>query len=304
MGYLRRTVAWCLPRGLRRRVIEAMLWPELDAAPRGSMGWLLGIHDRVAWTIDRQCIRWGRGVHIKHELMDGIHSFFYSRVPPGACVLDVGCGNGAVAHSIVMHTDARVVGVDLDKGNIAFARERFRHPALRFELGDVTECLPVEQIDVVVLSSVIEHISDRTGLLSALVERFHPRLFLVRAPTFERHHFVALKRELGLFPYTDAGHRLEYSPESFAAEMGQAGLAVQHIEIRWGDIWAECVPVCAGAGMRADSEIVGAPEGERVSRMSGAAMAERRPEPLQAAEHAWEGQSQAPTGYRESREAS
>ena len=258
----------------------------------------------MAWTIDRQCIRWGRGVHIKHELMDGIHSFFYSRVPPGACVLDVGCGNGAVAHSIVMHTDARVVGVDLDKGNIAFARERFRHPALRFELGDVTECLPVEQIDVVVLSSVIEHIPDRIGLLSALVARFHPRLFLVRAPTFERHHFAALKRELGLFPYTDAGHLLEYSPESFAAEMKQAGLDVRYIETRWGDIWAECVPVCGGTGVRADANAAGSPKGTRASQIARADSTEVGHAVLsQTAKHTPKEQSQVPARNRESREA-
>jgi hypothetical protein len=61
-------------------------------------------------------------------------------------------------------------------------------------------------------------------------------------PTFERGFIAALKKELGLFPYTDDTHELEYSPKIFYEEMTQAGLSVSHSEIRWGDIWAECVP--------------------------------------------------------------
>jgi len=230
------------PRHLRRRIIDAMLEPELHTSPRESIRWLLEIHDYVGQVIDRQCMRWGDGVHIKHELMTGIHSFFYERIPTGAHVLDVGCGYGAVAYSIVMHVQAHVVGVDMNERHIAFALERFKHPNLRFELGDVTKDLPIERVDVVVLSSVLEHLPTRIQFLKTLIRRFDPDLFLIRVPTFERHYFAALKRELGLFPYTDPGHLLEYSAQSFAAEMDQSGLDIRYMEIRWGDIWAECVP--------------------------------------------------------------
>jgi len=221
-----------------------MVWVEQDASPRESIRWLLEIHDFVGGFIDQQCIRWGNGVHIKHELMDGIHSFFYERIPAGSHVLDVGCGIGAVAYSIVTHTDAHVVGVDLAEWSLAFAQDRFKHPNLQFVLGDATKSLAIKRVDVVVLSSVLEHIPTRIELLKTLIDRFHPHLFLVRVPTFERHHFAALKRELGLFPYTDPSHLLEYSPESFAVEMNQAGLDIRYMEIRWGDIWAECIPRC------------------------------------------------------------
>ena len=239
---LRQRVIGAMPRGMRRYIIWEMLRPELEASPRESVRWLLEIHDSVGGLIDNQCVRWGNGVHIKHQLMDGYHSFFYERVLAGAYVLDVGCGIGAVAYSIVTHREAHVVGIDINERSIAFARERFKHPNLRFELGDVTEDLPVERVDVVVLSSVLEHLPTRIELLKTLIRRFDPDLFLIRVPMFERHYFAALKRELGLFPYTDPGHLLEYSPESFAAEIDQAGLNIRYMEIRWGDIWAECVP--------------------------------------------------------------
>ena len=231
-----------LPRWFRRYVITTMLLPEFIVPPRESIRWLLGVHDYVESTIDFQCMRWGNGIHIKHELMDGIHSFFYERIPEGTSVLDVGCGYGAVAHSIVTHVDARVIGIDVSEKQIAFARQRFTHPNLQFEVGDVTEDLPAERVDVVVFSSVLEHIPMRIELLKKLIDRYNPRLFLIRVPTFERHFFAALKRELGLFPYTDPTHVVEYTPGLFVSEMNEAGLDIRFMEIRWGDIWAECVP--------------------------------------------------------------
>ena len=95
---------------------------------------------------------------------------------------------------------------------------------------------------MIILSNVLEHLEHRIEFLKNLTDRFHPAKFLIRVPTFEQHYFKALKRELGLYAFVDATHVLEYSPEVFAAEMMQAALRINHLEIRWGDIWAECVP--------------------------------------------------------------
>ena len=200
------------------------------------------MQDWITDQIDQECKRWGGGIHIKHELMTGIHSFFYERIPPGSKVLDVGCGDGAVAYSMVEHADARVIGIDFSSESVDGARNRYRHPSLSFQEGDVTKGLPSTPVDVAVLSSVIEHVADRVGLLRRLTERCTPSLFLIRVPTLERHYYTALKRELGMFYFTDPTHVLEYSPSSFTAEMEEAGLEVSYMEIRWGDIWAECRP--------------------------------------------------------------
>jgi hypothetical protein len=37
-------------------------------------------------------------------------------------------------------------------------------------------------------------------------------------------------------------HEIEYTLESFAAEMDEVGLAIEHQEVRWGEIWAEVRP--------------------------------------------------------------
>jgi len=233
-----------LPKSLRRAGINLIILAEESAPPREAVRSLLEIYDSVTLTIDRECKRWGEGVHIKHQLMDGIHSFFYERIPPQSSVLDLGCGQGSVADAIAAHSDSKVVGIDRDAGQIAFAKGRYQNPRLRFMVGDVFTDIPEgELFDVIVLSSVLEHLENRVVFLKDLTKKFHPKKFLIRVPTFEQHHFKALKRELGMFAYADATHVLEYSTQTFTEEMTQAGLDIQYLEIRWGDIWSECVPL-------------------------------------------------------------
>jgi SAM-dependent methyltransferase len=236
------TIHLALPHKIRAGAVKALVLAEEGEAPSEAVRHLLALYDYVEGAINSQCVRWGNGVHVKHELMDGIHAFFYERIRSGAYVLDIGCGNGAVAYAIATHAQAHVLGVDMNAGQIAFARQHFQHPNLRFEAGDVTQNLPAASANIIVLSSVLEHLPNRVEFLQALMCKFRPELFLVRVPAFEHHFFAALKRELGLFPYRDPTHLLEYSPALFVAEMQRARLDVRYLDVRWGDIWAECVP--------------------------------------------------------------
>ena len=59
---------------------------------------------------------------------------------------------------------------------------------------------------------------------------------------FEREWRVPLKRELGVAWKLDPTHQTEYSIESFAEEMNEAGIGIKYQEVRWGEIWAVVVP--------------------------------------------------------------
>lgn len=244
MNILQKIVYYLFPRALRRFIIKVMAGAERYSNPKDATRWLLGIYDFINYEIDAQCRRWGNGIHIKHEVMDGIHSFFYERIEENASVLDLGCGNGALSYAIATYSKAQLIAIDFDAEQINVGKERFAHPSIQYVLGDVFTSIPErDSFDVIVLSSVLEHLKKRPEFLKDLVARFRPKKFLIRVPTFERSLAAALKRELGLFPYTDDTHELEYSPQIFYDEMKQAGLAVKHFEIRWADIWAECIPV-------------------------------------------------------------
>ena len=181
---------------------------------------------------------YGNGVHPKHRLT-GYHDFFTDHVAAGATVLDVGCGNGAVAHDVASKCNACVLGIDENEANILYANSKFSHSGVTFAHGRVPDNLPDREFDVVILSNVLEHIEERVKFLAALIEATRARTFLIRVPLFERDWRVPLKRELEIDYRLDRTHFIEYTQESFAEEVQNAGLQITHSEVRWGEIWAQ-----------------------------------------------------------------
>jgi hypothetical protein len=95
------------------------------------------------------------------------------------------------------------------------------------------------------MSNVLEHLPQRPRFLRSVQQVARPARFLIRVPLFERHWSVPLKRELGVEWRLDRTHETEYTLESFSDEMAESVLNTLHHEVRWGEIWAEVVPVGA-----------------------------------------------------------
>ena len=57
-----------------------------------------------------------------------------------------------------------------------------------------------------------------------------------RVPVYERDW--TLRDEVGLLAYWDSDHTVEYSPDTLIAELVDAGLEVDELFLRWGEIWA------------------------------------------------------------------
>jgi 2-polyprenyl-3-methyl-5-hydroxy-6-metoxy-1,4-benzoquinol methylase len=186
---------------------------------------------------------YGGGLHTKHRHMR-YHDFFVEHVRRGERVLDIGCGLGAVSHTLALRADARVVGIDIERKNIAQAIQRHQNPAVQYIVGDALNLLPQARFDTVVLSNVLEHLPGRPQFLRRVQETAQPARMLIRVPLFERDWRVPLKRELGVEWRLDKTHETEYTLESFADEMQEAGLKIIHQEVRWSEIWAE---VCSDA---------------------------------------------------------
>ncbi len=210
--------------------------PEAD-----GLRFLFGLEDEIRREQDRLAILFDNGLHAKHRLMH-YHDFFVQRICKSDTVLDFGCGCGAVAFDIAQNTGAEVIGIDLDPGNIAKAMRDFAHPRVRYIVGDGTRVLPDDRIDVVVLSNVLEHLDERPCFLRGLARSLLPRVFLLRVPLFDRDWRIPLRRELQVRWRLDPTHRIEYTSDSFIAEMEQAGLRIDLLEIRWGEIWSELKP--------------------------------------------------------------
>ncbi len=73
---------------------------------------------------------------------------------------------------------------------------------------------------------------------------------LIRVPSVERDWLVPLRRELGLFFYSDHTHETEYTPEQLREELADAGLELAELVQRWGELWAVAVAAEPGGGRR------------------------------------------------------
>jgi len=250
------------PEGALRQA----LWKALVAASRAVPRWVLerafvrAIHARahslhpdealrMLFRVDaalypvqgEQAVAYGGGTHTKHRHMR-YHDFFVDRIRSDERVLDVGCGIGAVAHSIATASGASVVGVDLNADNIARARARYAHPRVEYVVADATESVPGAAYDVIVLSNVLEHLPNRPRFLRAVLANVSAARALIRVPLFERDWRVPLKRELGVEWRLDPTHETEYTLETFEQEMEEAGVGIVEQQVRWGEIWAEVSP--------------------------------------------------------------
>ena len=213
----------------------------MKAVARAAMRVLLRADDVLTKCINRLAIEYDGGVHVKHRLMK-YHDFFVERISPGERVLDVGCGYGAVAYSVASRAGAVVVGIDLRAENIVKARQLFQHPNLSFLQGDVLRDLPRESFDAIMLSNILEHIEQRVEFLVTVHERLSPKRCLIRVPMFNRDWRVPLREELAMSYFSDPTHYTEYTQESFEKEIRTAGLTITHLQINWGEIWAEVRP--------------------------------------------------------------
>lgn len=174
------------------------------------------------------------GLHPKHRLMN-YHQFFLDHISSTDHVLDIGCGNGALACDLAGKA-AHVVGIDTNEKNRATWQTRFARENLEYRVADATTFASQETFDVVVLSNVLEHIEHRVEFLKR-IKHLAP-LFLIRVPMIDRDWITLYKKELGLESRLDTTHFTEYTLEDFQKELSSAGLHLETYSIQFGEIWA------------------------------------------------------------------
>ena len=209
-------------------------------SPNSGLSFLLRMDTYLYSLQSTNAVRYGNSKHPKHRLTS-YHDFFIERIKASDKVLDFGTGKGAVAYDIATSTGAHVDGIDISKENIDLARKYRSHQLVRFFCCVGRYYSFDQNYDVVILSNVLEHIIERTKLLQDLTTATKAKRFLIRVPVFQRDWRVALKRELDIEWRLDLDHKTEFSIEDFAIEMQIAGLAIEHIEVKWGEIWAELI---------------------------------------------------------------
>jgi len=162
--------------------------------------------------------------------------------PKAGTGADIDCRIGAIVFDIADLAGAFVLAIDIDEKNIIQAKTVHPHPNIDYRIGDAMKDLPSTRFDTVILSNVLEHLDQRVKFLINVVERASPKRLLIRVPLYDRCWQVPLREEIGAEWRLDSSHQIEYTQETFKKEMKVAGLEITHLEIRWGEIWAEVVP--------------------------------------------------------------
>lgn len=217
-------------------LVRAWLLAVSKLPPRQALIELLNLEDHIALRLDQAAIALDGGVHPKHRLTR-YHDFFVDRIAAEDRVLDVGCGIGEVAADIAARSGASVTGIDFDPAMLAVARAAHVSSRLAFVEADALDYRPKEDYDVVVLSNVLEHVADRVSLLTQLAERTRASRLLIRVPAYDRDWHVPMREELGLSPFQDATHEIEYRPGELDEELRAAGFAIEESIRAWGEIW-------------------------------------------------------------------
>ena len=126
-----------------------------------------------------------------------------AKLPEGAVVLDVGCGNGVISRSLGSH-GFNVKGIDVSEKTIEKAKALNKFPNVKFEVISAEKLVADgNKYHAVICSEVLEHLNDPGSLLKVLYQVLNkngvlivtvpngngPRELLVTRPV------VALKRK-------------------------------------------------------------------------------------------------------------
>ena len=90
------------------------------------------------------------------------------------------------------------------------------------------------------MSNILEHIKDRRDFLLNIVKKSGAKTILIRVPLFERDWQLALRKELGMYYFSDLDHEIEHTIDEFKKEISDSKLKIKEMFTIWGEIWANC----------------------------------------------------------------
>ena len=134
--------------------------------------------------------------------------WFARRFAKGKNVLDAACGTG-YGSALLAEIARAVVGVDVDRGALDYARQHFRVPNLRFAQSDCL-ALPFADgcFDRIVAFEIIEHLDQTEAFLAELRRVLAPAGALILS-TPNRLYYTDEREEINPF------HRREFSYPEF-----------------------------------------------------------------------------------------
>lgn len=228
----------CLPKKLLRVLIQKIFHIYVNKLDKNEKIKYLLTFDNYLYDLQgKASLEYGNGVHSKNRHMK-YHDFFIDNIKKDENILDIGCGYGILANAIAERSNCnKIYGIEINEAKVEKAKNSYSHEKINFILGDATKINLEGKFDVVILSNVLEHLTNRGEFLKKVKANIQPDRFLIRVPLYERDWRVPLKDELNIDYRLDPTHELEYTTEILEHELAEAGLKIESSVYKWGEIW-------------------------------------------------------------------
>lgn len=205
---------------------------------------VLKMHNVLYKIAGRFSIILNDGVHVKHRILK-YKEWFLENIQPGWVVVDVGCNTGMLPD--LLSTKAEFVyGIEINPELIEEAKKVRYKKNIEYICADATEFdyKGCREVDCITLSNVLEHIEDRIPFLKRIISQVNwkteQKIVLIRVPSIEREWITLYKKDMGVEWKLDKTHFTEYTIEGFCKEMDHAGLFVENLIVRFGEIYVVC----------------------------------------------------------------
>lgn len=159
-----------------------------------------------------------------------VHLFEF--VPKGSRVLDVGCSSGNFGEVLVKEKHCQVVGLDIDKPDVAKAAKKLTAAHVRnVEQDDISD---LGKFDVIVFADVLEHLLDPIVALEKVKQQLKKGGRIVFSIPNMAHISVRLQLLEGFFEYTPIGvldrtHLHYYDELEVKHIFKQAGYSIKEV---------------------------------------------------------------------------
>ena len=181
------------------------------------------------------------GVHARIRNTRVINAIRRLELPPGAQLLDAGCGHGYVTFWLARQfPNYRITALEVDPKLVQDGMAIASHLGLEnvsFVQGSATDLEDTQRFDLIFSIDVLEHIEDDTGTLRVFRKCLKPQgrllLHLPRRHQEHRRFFSAFKG------HTTPDHvRDEYTASEIQDKLSQTGFRVEYL--RYGfSMWGE-----------------------------------------------------------------
>jgi 2-polyprenyl-3-methyl-5-hydroxy-6-metoxy-1,4-benzoquinol methylase len=172
-----------------------------------------------------------------HRHLNPSVSRLLQNVPPGAVVMDAGCGNGSFI-SLFQDRNWQLHGSDLSPTGIEIARKTF--PNINFFLADGQTLYAdflktVGPVDVVLSTEVIEHVYDPRGFLRNCYELLKPGGIIILTTRLSQNLLLAItgRMDRHFTVLWDHGHIKFWSRKTLTQALQETGFT----SIAFGTAW-------------------------------------------------------------------